>query len=358
MNRTGPGFLLILFFAVLAGLAGVYVWKKNQQKPVAVKPPVPKLQVFIVASTDLPSGRVIHASDFMSVTISPKQLSERVKNWPALLLSDGRQIVNRRLKEPVKQGEPFAPQTFYAEGIEPDLAEKLDPGMRAFSIGIPAEGLPSKATPGAIVDVLFRTKPDKDSELPEISRTLLERVQILVIGNNATFGSMGLPKVEAQDRTVTLAVTPQQALLLKATDGHGEFSVALRGVYDDLNSTAILDLKLGDIFDLPIPEPEPVPFVAEVFRRGQRQTLTFSPQGSLIAQNSPSAKPKKRGPPRSNPSPSDDVEPIDFPKTDMDMKPREPVNQDRPAPPPQSKGNYPRQNTVPSSKVSMLEPGL
>jgi len=361
VNRMGPGILLILFFAILAGLAGVYVWKKNSQKAVVVQPSAPKPRVFIVASTDIPSGRVVHSSDFMSVTISPKQLSERVKSWPALLLSDGRQIVNRRVKNPVKQGEPFAPETFYAEGIEPDLTEKLEPGMRAVSIGIPADGLPSKATPGAIVDVLFRTKPDKDSDLPELSRTLIERVQILVIGNNATFGSIGLPKVDVQDRTVTLAVTPQHALLLKATEGHGEFSVALRSIEDNVSSIAMRDLTLNDIFDLPEPEPEPVPFIAEVFRRGQRQTLTFAPQGNLIAQSTRTVKPKKRlTPPRANPLPSDDDLPIDpdsvptgppdepTDPTDMDYRPRNPATKGRP---------YQR-SSLPSSRVTMMEPGL
>jgi pilus assembly protein CpaB len=366
VNRIGPGFLLIVFFAILAGLAGVYIWRKNSQVAVVAKPAPPKPIVVVVASIDLPSGRVVHASDFASVSLSQKELNERAKDWPAMRMVDGRQILNRRIKNPVKQGQPFSPDTFYPEGIEPDLTEKLEPGMRAFSISFPAEGFPTKVTPGVMVDVLFRTKPEKNSDLPEISRTLVERVQILAIGNNATFGSIGLvtSKVDTNDRTITLAVTPQQALVLKTADGHGEFSIALRGSDDDVGARISLDLTLRDIFDLPEPEPEPTPFVAEVFRRGKRQTITFDPKGNFVSQNNlNNGGSKKRPlPPSSNAvKPDDDLPRNNNPSSDMDTDSTEPLDdnarpeQTNPKSKTAPKGIPRRSNALPSSKITMSE---
>jgi Flp pilus assembly protein CpaB len=376
LNRIGPGFLLFLFFAILAGLAGVYVWKQNNQRPVAVAQvpaPKPKPRVFIVASSDLPNGRVIHESDFMSVTFSPSQISEKSKNWPRLLISDGRQIVNRRVKIPVLQGEPFGPESFYPEGTEPDLAEKLAPGMRAVTVSIPSAGFPTKATPGAFVDLLFRTTAEKSPDLPEVSRTLIERVQVLAIGDNATFGSIGTNKVEVQQNAVTLAVTPNDALLLKATTGHGEFSIALRGGEDQVNVVVSEDLKLSDIFEIPVPEPEPVPFVAEVFRRGQRQTITFAPIDNIP----PIGVPNRRSSPRSAPSSTKSLPPrvdsqqddkIDANSSDMqrndstqpsgkpDAQPSVTPDMDYrpPNPTPRSLPSLPN-SVTPGSRVSLLE---
>ncbi len=177
--------LLVGFFLALVGLAGAYIWKKSSQVAPVTKRPAQKLPTFLVASTDLPEGRVIHSSDFMQIAITNEQLSK--KQWPPILMADGKQLVNRRLKVATKQGEPFPPDAFYPEGIEQDLTQRLPIGMRAITVEVPNVGLPSKTSPGAIVDVLFTSHGGK-SGLPQLTKSLVEGVQILAIGNSATPG--------------------------------------------------------------------------------------------------------------------------------------------------------------------------
>lgn len=324
MSRISPGLLLIAFLGLLAGLAVVYVLKKNP--PAAPKETavvVPKQPTYLVASSNLPAGRLMHASDFMSVTLSAAQM--KVKNWPPILMSDGRQIINRRLKVARKLGDPFPPDAFYAEDTEPDLSEELPPGMRAISVTVRSEGLPAKATPGSMVDLIFRTIPDSEANLPELTSTLLERVQILAIGNNATAGTVSKLDQQAREYRVTLAVSPTQALKLKATEGHVEFSLTLRSMADEISKPKPEQLTLADIFDLPEPEAPPVPFVAEIFRRGQRQTIAFDPNtharldpGAPPA--SPSVTPSKGRRPRTKDS---------TPSIDPSVQPQNPGNSQR-----------------------------
>ncbi len=294
MSRVSPGLILILFFGALIGLAGFYLWKKSQVPVLAAVAPkqAPRFPVFIVASTDLPAGRVVHPSDFMSVTINPDELKN--KRWPQVLMADGNQIVNRRLRREHKQGEPFSPEVFYPEGIEPNLTELLPPGMCAIPLSISNDGLPTKTTPGALVDVVIRTVPDEKAHLPELTQTLVERVRVLSIGSNATPGAVGDANNNSARFLVTLAVDSMQALRLKATEKRGEFVLVLRNENDLISSGIQERVTLKQIFDLQEPPVAPEPFVAEIYRRGQRNTVTFDGQGRIVANGATGNPPSSR----------------------------------------------------------------
>ncbi len=79
---------------------------------------------------------------------------------------------------------------------------------------------------------------------------------------------------------VTMAVTPQDALKLKTVHEHGEFSLMLRNDSDGGSYSGPSQVSLSDLFDIPQPEARPEPFVAEIYRRGQRNVVTFRDQQS------------------------------------------------------------------------------
>jgi len=294
LNRLSPGIILLGFFGILTGLAVIYGLKKSYE----TKPKVaaqPKATSVILASSDLPSGRALKNSDFYTVNLTPEQLAK--KKWPSLMMADGRQIVGRILRNSVSKGMPFSPDIFYPEGTEPDITEKLRPGFRAMPIEVPVVGIPSAITPGHWVDVLFRSKPTKEETFPEVTKTLVESAQVLAVGENAAEGVYKPINAKLDNVVIMLAVTADQSRMLKVVEGHGTFSLVLCSapVEPDgiagIESTGPKNLTLAEVLDFP-PAPEPIvpalppePTKTEVFRRGRRQVLTFTPDGTRDLQS-------------------------------------------------------------------------
>jgi hypothetical protein len=169
------------------------------------------------------------------------------------------------------------------------------------TITVKPSGLPSAATPGAQVDVIFRITPTKDQTIPEVTRVLMQGVEILAIGENSTKGLKSVINPKAETQTVILALSGDQAMRLKAAEGHGELSLALRGPNDQNQSLENSNLTLRELLQLPpivaAPPPTP-PFVTEIYRRGRRETLSFGPMGIITS------SPNKRAAPL--PVPTDD----------------------------------------------------
>lgn len=302
MNRLSPAVMLLGFFGLLSCLAVAYGLKKSyEQKPKSIVTPKP--QTVLLSANDLPQGRPLRNSDFYSLNMSPQAIAK--KKWPALMMADGRQLVGRILKHQLPKDSPFSPELFYPEGTEPDITEKLRPGHRAMPVEVPIVGIPSTMTPGNWVEVLFRSKATKDDSMPEVTKTLVETAQVLAIGDNAAPGVIKPLNTKLDSLVVILAVSADQAKMLKVVEGHGAFSLVLCAApvepVPTLASKPELtrNLTLADVLDLPPivepppPEKPPEPSKSEVFRRGQRQVLTFSPDGFRTTTGSqPPAPPK------------------------------------------------------------------
>jgi len=322
VNRVSPGILLIGFFGVLTGLAVIYGLKRSweQQKPVSVvaKPP---MRSVLLASSDLPEGRAIRNSDFFTLSLTNEQFAKR--EWPVLMMANGKQLLNRILQKPIKKGQAFEIDAFYPEGTGPNVADRLQPGLRAVSLDVSTSGVPNQAVPGNFVDVIFRSDPTKDQTIPEVTRTLFTGVEILGIGDNSTIGLRPTLDRKADFQTVILAVSAEQAMRLKATEGHGILSLTLRQESElDKPNLSVGSLSLAEVLDLPPPpEPlppvvEPMPMTTEFYRRGKRQVNTFSPDGlTVIAPVRARANQPKAD--LNVPSNTQKVPPYDVPKDDL-----------------------------------------
>ena len=91
-------------------------------------------------------------------------------------------IIDRRLKKPIKQGQPFLTTDFYLEGTGPSIAKMLQPGFRAIRVQVP-DTREAGVQPGMYVDVMFRAnaRPAKAGQLaiPEKTLTLLRHIEVL-----------------------------------------------------------------------------------------------------------------------------------------------------------------------------------
>ena len=274
MNKLSPGTLLLGIFAVLFGLVGAYAVKqhlKREEPKPAETATVSKLTVPL-ASADLAPGRTITTGDVMLVKMTHQEIKKR--KIPREFMTNSNQVIGRTLREPVSRGKAFVTTAFYPEGVGPSVASRLKPGYRAVTVPLEdntaASGLVS---PGAIVDVIFRTHADPKRQVPETTVTLLESVEVLAIGQETFLGARATGKQQGkQSATVSLAVTPEQGAALKVTEGHGTMSLALRSPSDDAVVDVATPATLTGVLGLAEPEK---PFSTQIYRRGHLSTTTF-----------------------------------------------------------------------------------
>jgi pilus assembly protein CpaB len=253
MARISTGTMTVAIFAVLFGLVGAYALRAALTKPEVEPPPPPKTVTVPIAAASIPAGRQIVQGDMVLVPMTAEDMRNRKYNLEQVMLDPG-QIIGRILQTEMKSGDPFLTVNLFAQGTGPKLSDKLKPGMRAVTIPIDnLSAVGGSTVEGSFVDVLFRAKKrDADlandrPEIPATTVTLLENVEVLSVGrmepaarrgqndtldvrlNNigASTGAggsfLGGPVVH-----VTIAVSPDQANVVKAVLGQGDMSLSLR----------------------------------------------------------------------------------------------------------------------------------
>lgn len=235
MAKVNSGTMTVTVFAALVGLGGAFVVRQTMQPPAPVEMPAPAATpapvIVPLAATDLQPGRKLVLND-----IAPRRLSheefQKSEFRKITFLSVAAQIQGRTLRKAVPTGRPFQPDDFYPDGAGPDISERLQAGYRAVTVAIESVGsINGFAVPGSIVDVLFRAKAE--GVRPAVTLTLLERVEVLALNVNTVQGMRDQSTTPAAATTVTVAVTPQQAKILKVVEGRGDLSLTLRNPNDD-----------------------------------------------------------------------------------------------------------------------------
>lgn len=295
MRRLSPGTLIVGMFAILFGLLGAYGVKAyiTQEPP----PPAQETKVVTVsvplAAMDLPAGRTVADGDVMMMPMTPEQIAKA--KLPAIWMDKVAQITGRTLREPIKQGRPFEPTSFYPKGIGPNVAEDLKPGERAVTIPIKNDAVDGTfVTPGAIVDVLFRATPDEKADVPDATVTLLSRVRILAVGQITVAGTIAAAQEAGKTQAVTLAVNPTQARALKVVEGRGTLTLVLRNPADNAPADTGGPTTLPGLLGM---KETTRPFVSEIYRRGGLATLTFvDGQRQKITLDPPYGLPVSRDP--------------------------------------------------------------
>lgn len=297
MARISTGTMTVAIFAVLFGLVGAYALRAALVGD-APPPSGPRTTVVPLAAHELPAGRRIAAGDMVLVPMTQADLESRGLPLDRTMLSAD-QIVGRVLDQGIKQGDGFLTTNLYPEGTGPKLSDKLQPGMRA--VTIPVDNLAAvggSTVEGSYVDVLFRARAraaDPNSgrpEIPSTTVTLLENVEVLAVDrlNVAANNNRSNDNVDLRNRnpvmaggsnysgnpvvSVTIAVSPDQANVVKAVSGQGDMSLALRGEKGAASTVSPNKYTLEDI--LGVKQVAADTNRIEVFRGGQsRQSLTF-----------------------------------------------------------------------------------
>ncbi|WP_417390769.1 Flp pilus assembly protein CpaB [Gimesia sp.] len=232
MAKISPGTMTAAIFAILLGLGAAYTVRQylhEKPKPfvLAEDPPAgPQKMVLPIASRDLVPGQKLTLDDISLLQISPELLQKRYDSQGKQRIMTTEYIAGRTLKAAIKAGQPFHTIDLFASGMGPGISELLEPGNRAVTVAIHKIGnVAGFSRPGTVVDVLFRS--NQIEGVPETTITLLEKVRVLAVGDQAVPGH----KVgDANDKhyPVTLEVSPEQGKVLKVVEDHGVLSLALR----------------------------------------------------------------------------------------------------------------------------------
>jgi len=263
--------MMVVIFAMLVGLGGAYAVRNYLQQPAVEEVKAPEPIRIPVAAYDMKRGRQLAGSDLYIVTLTPEEYKQS-RYATGGYMSNARQLAGRVLQQPVKRGDPILPTALYPEGTGPGIADLLEPGQLAVTIPVHNVGLVSGfVRPGAIVDVLFRTKSAETGS--DVTMTLLERVEVLAVGNAALPDQ---PVKTPQNGTgmATLAVSPIQAKALRVAEGRGDMTLALRSPNDAAVRTTITEserVTLEQILGVTPLRGQRM----EVFAGTQRQVVEF-----------------------------------------------------------------------------------
>lgn len=272
MKRITPGTLTLAIVAVVFSVAATYGLRQYLRQPVAKRPEVRPDETRVpVASIDLPEGRTITQGDIGLVL---RRDMARVPDNSMLTPGD---IVGRVLNKPLKSGDTFVTTHLYPQGLGPRVSEKLEPGRRAVTIELTdQEAVARHVHPDMLVDVVFRSAAkmnrQNEEEIPEMTVTLLESVRVLAIGSdpakrqNAPRGVAEQPKL-----FVTLACSGEEATKLRAAQGRGELSLAIRADKESHFTSTAEPVTLNKVLGVAPHKPH----TTEIYRGNQRSVSRF-----------------------------------------------------------------------------------
>ncbi len=292
--------------AIVFGLAGAYGVRallseqpeveeeKEQPKPTFRAP---------FAIQDLPVDRVLTPSDMAMRDTTTERLREKGYD-PQEVIITPQNIVGRRVRVPLKQGEYFRASALYPQGTGPDLAERLKDRYRAVDLFV-ADLSDAAIQPGSYVDVLFRTYPESGDEgippIPEMTVAMLEVVEVLDVRRDDAPGGRGA------EPNVTLAIPVEDVGKFRTVAGHGEFYLVARNPDDTARYGPLLanNLTLEEVLGIEMPPPPPAPpspFQTVIWRRTSPQVNTFYGDSMAMATGSQAVSAAYGEPGYGNPS--------------------------------------------------------
>ncbi|MGA2436376.1 MAG: Flp pilus assembly protein CpaB, partial [Bryobacteraceae bacterium] len=208
MNKRTIGVFGFAF--VVALLAALLFYKALARNFNAVQVPVTQTVQLWVAARNLDIGTLIKEPDLKLV------------NWsgpvPTNVILKKEDILSRGVLATIFVDEPIAENRLAPVGAGAGLAATIKPGMRAFAIHVSdTSGVAGFVVPGMHVDIIIEgLPPNAPQNIGQLSKTLLQNVEILSAGQNIQKDAEWKPITVG---VVTLLLTPEQAeIITLATD--------------------------------------------------------------------------------------------------------------------------------------------
>lgn len=221
MKRLTPGTVTVGVMSILLGLVAAYSVRRYLEPAAPAGEPTVGI---VVPRVNLPKYARIREQDIEVLQVPKRSVPEGVVANPSRALF-------RLVKETILAGQPIVEEKLYEVGKIPTLADQLPPGYRAVTVAVdPNNALDGVLVPDAIVDLSLTVRGDHPEVGGMSTLTLLRRVRVLATNRDR------YPTEERLNqgiRSVTVAVTPEQANKLILAQRFGSLSVTLRGALED-----------------------------------------------------------------------------------------------------------------------------
>lgn len=234
--------IVALLCAIIVAVL-LYNFLNSISEPVIVE--VSKTEV-ITAAQNIPPNTPI-TNEMITVTNLPDEavLLDSVK--------DKDNVVGKISNSEIMVGEQILSARLITLGEGQDngeLAYAIEPGMRAVTIGVSnTSGISNMILPGNTVDIISQyelevKEADGDTKTIDYTVMLLENTKVLAADDSITKQA----KLESEEPyiSLTLQVTPKQAMEISMSEYKGQLRAALRSPLDD-STTSLPALTIENI---------------------------------------------------------------------------------------------------------------
>jgi pilus assembly protein CpaB len=244
--------LVVLLALVFGASAAIGVTMLRNNAPAEAPPPPVETVPVVVAAVDVPRFTTL-SSDMLMTREYPKDLA------PASAGARIEDVTDRVTLTSLVKDEPILDSKLTARGTGHGMAPGIPMGMRAFTIQTPnvSSGVAGFILPGNKVDVLLTMNASGNNDLTGggSTITLLQSVEILAVDQRVDVPANN--KADPNLRSVTLLVTPEQAVKLDLGQNRGTLHLSLRNTEDD-SPVPPSRVTLAQIGLAPEPPKEPV----------------------------------------------------------------------------------------------------
>jgi pilus assembly protein CpaB len=244
---------IALFAAALLAAGGAayfandYIDSSIAQRQADLEAQYEKVEV-IVADKDLVTGDVLS-----NRTVKKRPVPRAFMPVDAVTATEWQSIAGALLTIPVKGGEPVL-RSYLATNPGAGFSATLPEGMRALTFPVNDESsIAGFLAPGDRIDLLFTTSNGTEN----MTVPLLYAVPVIATGVETLTNARTLSENQAQGsyRTVTVAVTPEDAAKITLAKDAGQITVALRRAEDASPLTLAAVTKQTLLYGVPVKKP-------------------------------------------------------------------------------------------------------
>ena len=262
MKRISAQTVTVCVLAILFGLVSAYIVRRQlaDHGPQGIE--------VVVAKINLGRFARVRPDRLEVVRLPESQVPEGA-------LRNIGQLSGRLVSDTILAGVPVTEALLFEIGKEPVMADSVPAGYRAVTINVSEENaLAGVLLPESLIDISLTTNgnhPDIDGD---VTATLVRAVRVLATSQQRfRFAENSRREL----RTVTVAVTPEQANKLILGQRYGALSVILRGAEENpsLAHNSMDLVSPNDLLGLP-PRRRVGPVTSQIWRGTSVSQVSFA----------------------------------------------------------------------------------
>lgn len=223
-----------LFVMLSLGLAGfgTVAWIETRP-PAVVKADIPEVVApvtvsVLAAAHPLRPGSLLKPDDLTAADLPVAQVANSLRNTPETRAA----LFGAMVRHPLAQGDPLSDAVIVRQGDHGFLSAVLDPGMRAVTLGMSQIGSDASLIwPGDHIDLILVREPSSGQQLTTrsvSSETVLTDIRVIAVDQQLMQGAMAEEHMQAENKTITLEVSTDDAERLAVALKLGKLSVSVR----------------------------------------------------------------------------------------------------------------------------------